>query len=144
MNGLVLKRSLACRVEPSSVQCSFTDSYNNNYEPPPFGSILIGISVSDEKRAYANGAISVLAIGLVAAIFSFGAGLSAAQAIAGGLGNRALDPPFPDPRFQQTVALPVAKELPPIHDRVLGDVLGVLYAAEHILLLLEVLGDIGE
>lgn len=97
--------------EPQSKRFSYEivftlfDSFGNIYPPVNSAKVNINVTVTDHKRAYGNGAMGVLAAGLILAIFSFGAGLSAATAIAAGLGTRAQDPPEPDGLYKQTCEL---------------------------------------
>ena len=126
-----------------SVRFAFTDSYGNAYsskESPR--TLLIEVSVSDEKRGYADGALGVLAVGLIAAIFTFGAGLSAAQAIAGGLGSKALDPPTPDSRFRSRVVVQESPLPRTVRDERFATVMTLLTAAERAFTLIQALGDI--
>lgn len=126
-----------------SVRYSFTDSYGNSYPEvlSPL-TLTVNVGVSDEKRGYGDGALGVLGVGIIAAIFTFGAGLSAAQAIAGGLGSKALDPPVPDSRYGRRV---VVGE-PPYNQVVVPEpfveVMGVVFAAGRAIALVDALGDI--
>lgn len=90
-----------------TVMASYSDSYQNFYPDRLVSLPLdINIGVDDAKRGFANGALAALAIGLVAAIFSFGAGAALGSALAAGLGVKALDPPEPDSRYSRAVADP--------------------------------------
>lgn len=98
------------------VRLDLVDAYGNVYPTIYLNTLQfvqpITVSVSDEKRNYANGALAALAVGLILGIFSFGAGAAAGQAIAAGLGVKALDPPEPDSRFKRAVSLPKREVLP--------------------------------
>ncbi|HTG34959.1 MAG TPA: hypothetical protein VLB76_18740 [Thermoanaerobaculia bacterium] len=126
-----------------SVRFSFSDSYNNFYDDivSPL-TLMVTVSVSDEKRGYADGALAALGVGLILAIFSFGAGLSAAQAIAGGLGDKALDPPEPDARYRARVDIPGRISPKPAADPRFTEVMHALEAAERAAMLFDALGDI--
>jgi hypothetical protein len=89
-----------------AVRIVAADSYGNAYGESVSEPLFIDVSVSDEKKGYADGALAALGVGVVVAIFTFGGGLVQAQAIANGLGDKALDPPEPDPRYRERVKLP--------------------------------------
>lgn len=95
------------------VHVTIADPFGNAYpETRAPGDLRILVEVNDEKRGYLSGALSALAVGVIAAIFSFGAGLGAGQALAAGLGKKAQDPPDPDPRYRDPVDLG-SNDIPP-------------------------------
>src|SRR5688572_16575853 len=102
-------RSGFCRRRRSApfvygIQYTITDPFGNAYpETRAPGDLRILVEVTDEKRGYLSGALAALGVGILAAIFSFGAGLSAGQALAAGLGKKAQDPPAPDSRYRDRV-----------------------------------------
>jgi hypothetical protein len=86
-----------------SVRFSMSDSFGNFYAEKISFISTIHVSVSNEKRGYGSGALGVLGAGIIAAIFTFGAALSVATAVAAGLGKKAQDPPEPDPHYKEKV-----------------------------------------
>jgi len=126
-----------------TVRFSLADPYGNFYPETLSNGVAISISVSDEKRGYASGALAALGAAIISAIFTFGAGLSAGQAIAAGLGKKALDPPEPDQRFRH----PVDVRSNELANDVTGDprfpeFRRVLRFAERAVALLDALGEI--
>ncbi|HET9825213.1 MAG TPA: hypothetical protein VFP87_07765 [Chitinophagaceae bacterium] len=119
---------------------TMSDSYGNYYSDARSFKVNIDVSVSSEKRAYGNGALGVLGVGIIAAIFTFGAGLSAATAIAAGLGRKAQDPPEPDGLYNIEVPvqlidiLPKEKMVTPFVE--LGNLLNSMY---HTLIIMDAL-----
>ena len=92
-----------------TVRFTASDQYGNFYaESPPSIAAIVTVSVSGSKLALQQAALGVLAAGVLAGIFSFGAALGPAMAAAGGLGKAAMDPPGPDPRYREAVPLPWA------------------------------------
>lgn len=126
-----------------TVRFTMTDPWGNlysdfTYSSPP--TVHVDVYVSDEKHGYADGALAALGVGIIAGIFTFGAGAAAGQAAAAGLGAKALDPPSPSPRFREAVALPRL-----VHTHVkhgLGDLLYLLEIANHVVLLLDAGADV--
>lgn len=91
------------------VTLTYADNYNNVYAGVDVSlPMWINVGVDDTKKGFAAGALAALAVGAVLAIFTFGAAAGVAQAIAGGLGAKALDPPLPDPRYARAVVLPAS------------------------------------
>lgn len=125
-----------------TVRYAYSDSYGNFYNDVMSYPITISVRVSDEKQGYASGALAALGVGIIAAIFSFGAGLSAAQAIAGGLGKKALDPPELDSRYRDEVIVAIApNRFKDTKDR-FKEIVRILELAERFVILVEAHGDV--
>jgi hypothetical protein len=126
-----------------TVRLSMSDPFANSYHDVVSVGLRMQVSVSAEKKGYASGALATLAVGIVAAIFSFGAGLSAAQAVAGGLGKKAQDPPEPDARFRERVDFQSWPETAPAaEDTRFSECLAVLGLASRAVFLIDALGTI--
>jgi hypothetical protein len=100
-------------------QVTGTDEFGNSYPAVGSPSLLVRVSVSEEKLGDAQTAmmvarlgVGVTVVGIIATIASLGWGAAVAGptstgvfAIAAGEGNAAQDPPAPDPQFKTRVPL---------------------------------------
>jgi hypothetical protein len=126
-----------------AVKIAYFDNYGNVYpDVITLNNLVIDVTVSDNKRYYADGALAALAAGLISGIFTFGVGTAVFGAVAAGLGVQALDPPIPDSRYREPVAVPEVNSKVAISDMRFADVIGFASAIRSVVDLVDALGDI--
>ncbi len=126
------------------IRFRFSDSFGNFYADTDSLRVWMDVRVTKEKKDYASGALAALGLSAIASIFSFGSAASLVQAIANGLGDKALDPPEPDPAYRTPVRVrpPLPAQAVDPKNPHLRNFLDLLRFAERAVALMDALGEV--